>query len=183
MPLTTVQFLPWKVSIFKGFSAAPEPHKSVDKCAFSWNFVRLLTPCLPCSLTVYFPEGQSTAIVGRVGCGKSSLLNALLGNMELISGRVNIKVLTHWLTHQLKFIQALRAVSLTFFFLLFIWCTSKSGSTGTGLAAAVDLQRNPARQHPLLSALQPGALQQNHKGLRPRARHQAAAEWRPHGHR
>ncbi|VDL99366.1 unnamed protein product [Schistocephalus solidus] len=42
-------------------------------------------------MTIYFPEGQSTAIVGRVGSGKSSLLNALLGNMERISGRVNIK--------------------------------------------------------------------------------------------
>ncbi|VDM02841.1 unnamed protein product [Schistocephalus solidus] len=44
------------------------------------------------NMTIYFPEGQSTAIVGRVGSGKSSLLNALLGNMERISGRVNIKV-------------------------------------------------------------------------------------------
>ncbi|VDL97758.1 unnamed protein product [Schistocephalus solidus] len=43
------------------------------------------------TMTIYFPEGQSTAIVGRVGSGKSSLLNALLGNMERISGRVNIK--------------------------------------------------------------------------------------------
>ncbi|VDO02961.1 unnamed protein product [Rodentolepis nana] len=43
------------------------------------------------NITAYFPEGQSTAIVGRVGCGKTSLLNALLGNMELVSGRINIK--------------------------------------------------------------------------------------------
>ncbi|VUZ42505.1 unnamed protein product, partial [Hymenolepis diminuta] len=43
------------------------------------------------NITAYFPEGQSTAIVGRVGCGKTSLLNALLGNMELVTGRINIK--------------------------------------------------------------------------------------------
>ncbi|KAM3178202.1 hypothetical protein ACTXT7_003008 [Hymenolepis weldensis] len=43
------------------------------------------------NITAYFPEGQSTVIVGRVGCGKTSLLNALLGNMELVTGRINIK--------------------------------------------------------------------------------------------
>lgn len=34
--------------------------------------------------------GQLVAIVGRVGCGKSSLVNALLGEMERSSGRVAI---------------------------------------------------------------------------------------------
>ena len=36
-------------------------------------------------------QGQLIAIVGVVGSGKSSLLNAILNEMELISGRVNIK--------------------------------------------------------------------------------------------
>ena len=36
-------------------------------------------------------EGQLIAIVGSVGSGKSSLLSAILNEMELISGRVNIK--------------------------------------------------------------------------------------------
>ncbi|KAL7053956.1 hypothetical protein AAHC03_026665 [Spirometra sp. Aus1] len=52
------------------------------------------------NMTIYFPEGQSTAIVGRVGSGKSSLLNSLLGNMERISGRVNVKGSTAYVAQQ-----------------------------------------------------------------------------------
>ena len=37
-------------------------------------------------------EGQLVAVVGRVGEGKSSLISAILGEMEKISGRVNVKV-------------------------------------------------------------------------------------------
>jgi hypothetical protein len=37
-------------------------------------------------------EGSLVAIVGRVGSGKSSLLSAILGEMECISGKSNIKV-------------------------------------------------------------------------------------------
>jgi len=33
-----------------------------------------------------------TAIVGQVGVGKSSLLSAMLGEMEKLSGRVNLRV-------------------------------------------------------------------------------------------
>jgi ATP-binding cassette subfamily C (CFTR/MRP) protein 1 len=37
-------------------------------------------------------EGSLVAIVGAVGAGKSSLLSAFLGEMEKISGKVNVKV-------------------------------------------------------------------------------------------
>ncbi|XP_059141156.1 multidrug resistance-associated protein 1-like [Physella acuta] len=36
-------------------------------------------------------EGKLVAVVGTVGSGKSSLLSALLGEMQIIEGRVNIK--------------------------------------------------------------------------------------------
>ena len=36
--------------------------------------------------------GELVAVVGRVGEGKSSLVSAILGEMEKISGRVNVKV-------------------------------------------------------------------------------------------
>lgn len=43
------------------------------------------------------PDGCLVAVVGQVGCGKSSLLSALLGEMERTQGTVAVKVtaLTH----------------------------------------------------------------------------------------
>lgn len=40
------------------------------------------------------PEGALVAVVGHVGSGKSSLLSALLGEMEKQEGNVSIKVQT-----------------------------------------------------------------------------------------
>jgi len=37
-------------------------------------------------------SGQLIAVVGMVGCGKSSLLSAMLGEMEKVKGSVNLKV-------------------------------------------------------------------------------------------
>ena len=37
-------------------------------------------------------RGSLTAVVGQVGCGKSSLLSAVLGEMHKSSGRVNMSV-------------------------------------------------------------------------------------------
>lgn len=37
-------------------------------------------------------SGSLVAIVGHVGCGKSSLVSALLGEMEKLEGEVAVKV-------------------------------------------------------------------------------------------
>ena len=37
-------------------------------------------------------EGKLVAVVGQVGAGKSSLIAAMLGEMEKVQGRVNIQV-------------------------------------------------------------------------------------------
>lgn len=43
------------------------------------------------NLNLHIPRGSLVAIVGGVGSGKTSLLSALLGDMDKVSGRVNIK--------------------------------------------------------------------------------------------
>lgn len=48
----------------------------------------------PCSINVKIPSGKLVAVVGQVGSGKSSLLSALLGEMDKLSGRVNVHVST-----------------------------------------------------------------------------------------
>ena len=42
------------------------------------------------NINLTIPKGSLVAVVGVVGAGKSSLLQALLGEMQKLSGRVNI---------------------------------------------------------------------------------------------
>ena len=44
------------------------------------------------SINLKVPEGSLVAVVGQVGSGKSSLISALLGEMELMEGHVNVRV-------------------------------------------------------------------------------------------
>ncbi|XP_026732665.1 multidrug resistance-associated protein 1-like isoform X2 [Trichoplusia ni] len=43
------------------------------------------------NINLHIPRGSLVAVVGGVGSGKSSLLSALLGDMDKLSGRINIK--------------------------------------------------------------------------------------------
>ena len=45
-----------------------------------------------CSLNLHVKPGQLVAVVGQVGAGKSSLIQALLGEMEKHGGNVSLKV-------------------------------------------------------------------------------------------
>lgn len=51
-----------------------------------------LTGFLSPSLDLQVPKGALVAVVGPVGCGKSSLVSALLGEMEKLEGKVYVKV-------------------------------------------------------------------------------------------
>lgn len=55
-----------------------------------------------CRLNVCIPEGCLVAVVGHVGSGKSSLLSALLGEMDRVEGTVAVKVAFH--TYSFSFI-------------------------------------------------------------------------------
>ncbi|XP_011616814.2 canalicular multispecific organic anion transporter 2 isoform X2 [Takifugu rubripes] len=43
------------------------------------------------SINLMVPQGSLLAVVGHVGCGKSSLISALLGEMEKLEGEVSIR--------------------------------------------------------------------------------------------
>ena len=47
-------------------------------------------------MSLQIPSGSLVAIVGQVGCGKSSLLSALLGDAEKVDGNVSVEVRTLW---------------------------------------------------------------------------------------
>ena len=55
-----------------------------------------LTECflhyMACRLNLQVKPGQLVAVVGQVGAGKSSLIQALLGEMEKHGGHVALKV-------------------------------------------------------------------------------------------
>ncbi|XP_012669991.1 ATP-binding cassette sub-family C member 3 isoform X2 [Clupea harengus] len=43
------------------------------------------------NINVMAPQGSLLAVVGQVGCGKSSLVSALLGEMEKLEGQISVK--------------------------------------------------------------------------------------------
>ncbi|CAK1540433.1 unnamed protein product [Leptosia nina] len=59
---------------------------SIENGHFSWGDAS--EPILK-NINLQVPRGHLVAVVGAVGCGKSSLLSALLGEMNKISGRIN----------------------------------------------------------------------------------------------
>ncbi|XP_078097039.1 multidrug resistance-associated protein 1 isoform X2 [Mustelus asterias] len=60
----------------------------INNGTFSWS--KEDSPCLN-NIDVEIPEGSLVAVVGHVGCGKSSLLSALLGEMQKMEGYVAVK--------------------------------------------------------------------------------------------
>ncbi|XP_044159893.1 multidrug resistance-associated protein 1-like isoform X2 [Bufo gargarizans] len=71
-----------------------EPQRSSDGCidmknaTFSWS---KNDPSSLKEINITIPDGSLVAVVGQVGCGKSSLLSALLGEMEKKEGFVSVK--------------------------------------------------------------------------------------------
>ncbi|NWW52642.1 MRP3 protein, partial [Pedionomus torquatus] len=67
---------------------APGNAISVTNATFSWG--KELKPSLK-DINLLVPSGALVAVVGHVGCGKSSLVSALLGEMEKLEGEVAVK--------------------------------------------------------------------------------------------
>ncbi|XP_064596836.1 multidrug resistance-associated protein 1-like [Liolophura sinensis] len=60
----------------------------IENGTFSWDHT--MGACLK-GINVHIEEGGLVAVVGQVGAGKSSLLSAMLGEMNKVSGRINVK--------------------------------------------------------------------------------------------
>lgn len=63
----------------------------IENGNFAWDSENIEKPTLR-NINLQIKQGQLVAVVGTVGSGKSSLISALLGEMEKLSGRVNTKV-------------------------------------------------------------------------------------------
>ncbi|KAM4656290.1 multidrug resistance-associated protein 1 isoform 2-T2 [Amazona ochrocephala] len=75
-------------SIIRNPITADEGCIVVKNATFSWS---KNDPPLLNSINFTVPEGSLVAVVGQVGCGKSSLLSALLGEMDKKEGYVVVK--------------------------------------------------------------------------------------------
>ncbi|NXR46089.1 MRP1 protein, partial [Hippolais icterina] len=75
-------------SIVRGPIKEAEGCIVVKNATFSWAKT---DPPLLNSINFTVPEGSLVAVVGQVGCGKSSLLSALLGEMDKKEGYVVVK--------------------------------------------------------------------------------------------
>ncbi|KAJ8319362.1 hypothetical protein KUTeg_004453 [Tegillarca granosa] len=61
---------------------------SMENCTVTWDHETVSTLR---NINLQIPDGSLVAIVGAVGSGKSSMLSAMLGEMEKVSGSVNVK--------------------------------------------------------------------------------------------
>uniref|UniRef100_A0A3Q3WCA4 Uncharacterized protein n=1 Tax=Mola mola TaxID=94237 RepID=A0A3Q3WCA4_MOLML len=69
-------------------NTAPDFSVTVVNGKFTW--IKEDPPALH-NINVMVPQGSLLAVVGHVGCGKSSLISALLGDMEKLEGEVSIR--------------------------------------------------------------------------------------------
>ncbi|CAH1793465.1 unnamed protein product [Owenia fusiformis] len=61
---------------------------TIDDGTFAWD--KDEEPILN-NINIKIPDGKLVAVVGMVGCGKSSLMSAILGDMDVISGKVSLR--------------------------------------------------------------------------------------------
>ena len=79
-----------KLPVPTGPDAADSPAVIVEKGMFAWSVSGFNTNPTLSQIDLTVPFNSLTAVVGPVGCGKSSLVSAMLGNMEKLSGTVKV---------------------------------------------------------------------------------------------
>lgn len=75
-------------TMFHNRSQCCEKPERKSEC---WPY-RVKFRCCRFSINLRIPEGMLIAVVGQVGSGKSSLISALLGEMNKLEGTVNFRV-------------------------------------------------------------------------------------------
>ncbi|XP_026714863.1 multidrug resistance-associated protein 6-like isoform X5 [Athene cunicularia] len=75
-------------SLSRNTSDCVQASITINNGTFCWS--RETSPCLR-SINLMVPQGSLLAVVGQVGAGKSSLLSALLGELEKADGCVTMK--------------------------------------------------------------------------------------------
>ena len=83
----------------------------VEQGNFSWG--KDMQPTLT-GINLKIPQGSLMAVVGQVGAGKSSLLSALLGEMETKKGSVNLNGTTSYVPQQAWIQNATVQYNITF---------------------------------------------------------------------
>ena len=56
-----------------------------------WKNYNIFNNCA-CRISLSVPDGSLVAVVGQVGAGKSSLISAMLGEMDKLQGSINLTV-------------------------------------------------------------------------------------------
>lgn len=69
----------------------PVQNQFINKIKLTGSLIAIIVLCIR-RLNVCIPEGSLVAVVGPVGSGKSSLLSALLGEMDKLEGTVIVQV-------------------------------------------------------------------------------------------
>ena len=94
--------LPSQPSTLPGYASHPPPSISIESGIFSWQPGKSVLH----SINLSIPAGSLTVVVGNVGSGKSTLCQALLGEVPFIEGRVsfNAKVSRIGYCHQNTFL-------------------------------------------------------------------------------
>ncbi len=90
---------------------AVKEHVLVEDATFSWD--DSAKPTLK-NISLKVKPGELVAVVGAVGTGKSSLLSALLGEMNLVSGSVNTKGTVAYVPQQAWMQNATLSYNITF---------------------------------------------------------------------
>ena len=116
------------------------------------------------NINISIGKGELVAVVGSVGSGKSSLLSALLGEMDIVSGRVNTTGIIAYVSADCRHSSSLIC---TLILMILPEQSSLNESCSPGPATGLDSERHRQVQHKLWKAFRSQTLRQGPRRVRP----------------